>query len=425
MQTEMIEAVKSKSDTTLLAPTGSGKTLAFLLPLLDGIDPEEKEVQILIIAPSRELAIQISSVWNKMKNGYRLACCYGGHSIVDETNQLTNLFPKLVVGTPGRLLDHITRGSLQTSKIKRVIIDEFDKSLELGFQDEMEKLADHMPNVEQYIFASATDTNDLPAFANMGNGSIRVDYLNDKKSIKVYHVVSEKKDKIEALILLLSTFKGEQAILFCNYRAAVERICEQLAEHDVMSSAYHGGMEQEDRELSLFRFSVGESQLLVSTDLAARGLDIPDVKHIVHYHMPVDGDGFTHRNGRTARWQSDGAAYLLLHESERFPEYLALNLHVETANELPLWDLPKSVLGIPKPKVQVIYVGRGKLHKLSKGDLVGFLCKKGGLQMTDIFQILLLPKVSFVSVKSSVVKQMLQLVQGEKIKGQKTIFKAV
>lgn len=426
MQKEMIVGVASQSDVTLLAPTGSGKTLAFLLPLLDSIDPESKEVQVLIIAPSRELAIQIASVWEQMKNGFRVTCCYGGHSLMDEKNQLLNLNPTLVVGTPGRILDHLERGHLKTSSVKQVIIDEFDKSLELGFQEQMEQIVDALPVVEQHLLVSATDTSNLPAFADMSADAIRVDYLTDKKPLKIYRVTSPDKDKIESLHLLLSSFKGEQAILFCNYRESVERICAQLADRNVESSAYHGGMEQEDRELSLFRFSVGASQLLVSTDLAARGLDIPNVKHIVHYHLPIDGESFTHRNGRTARWESDGAAYLLLHSSETIPDYIQEKLD-ESADlkTLPEWKLPKQLIAIPKPNFQVIYVGRGKQHKLSKGDLVGFFCKIGGLKNSDIGRILLLPRVSFVSVKSSAAKQMLQLVQGEKIKGQKTIFKPV
>jgi len=423
MQQEMLAGVASQSDITLLAPTGSGKTLAFLLPLLNSLDIKSTDVQVLIIAPSRELAIQIASVWEQMKNGFRVTCCYGGHSMADEKNQLVNLHPSVVVGTPGRILDHLERGFLQTSSVKQVIIDEFDKSLELGFQEQMEQIVDALPVVEQHILVSATDTSDLPAFADMSADAIRVNYLTDQKPLTIYRVDSPEKDKIESLHLLLSSFKGEQAILFCNYRESVERICAQLADHNVASSAYHGGMEQEDRELSLFRFSVGASQLLVSTDLAARGLDIPNVKHIVHYHLPVDGESFTHRNGRTARWESDGAAYLLLHSSERIPDYIQEKL--DELGDFPEWKLPGQLLAIPKPAYQVIYVGRGKQHKLSKGDLVGFFCKIGGLKSNDIGRILLLPRVSFVSVKSSSVKQMLRLVQGEKIKGQKTIFKSV
>lgn len=426
MQKEMIAGVASKSDITLLAPTGSGKTLAFLLPLLNSIDIKSKEVQVLIIAPSRELAIQIASVWEQMKNGFRVTCCYGGHPMMDEKNQLLNLHPTVVVGTPGRILDHLERGHLRTSSVKQVIIDEFDKSLELGFQEQMEQIVDVLPVVEQHMLVSATDTSELPAFADMSSDAIRVNYLTDQKPLTIYRVDSPDKDKIDALHLLLSSFKGEQAILFCNYRESVERICNQLADRNVKSSAYHGGMEQEDRELSLFCFSVGASQLLVSTDLAARGLDIPNVKHIVHYHLPVDGESFTHRNGRTARWESDGAAYLLLHSSERIPDYLEERLN-GTANTPALaeWKLPAQLIAIPKPTYQVIYVGRGKQHKLSKGDLVGFFCKIGGLKSDDIGRILLLPRVSFVSVKSSSSKQMLRLVQGEKIKGQKTIFRPV
>jgi len=426
MQKEMMVGVASQSDITLLAPTGSGKTLAFLLPLLNSMDPQSKEVQVLIIAPSRELAIQIASVWEQMKNGFRVSCCYGGHPMADEKNQLLNLNPTVVVGTPGRILDHLERGTLKTTSVKQVIIDEFDKSLELGFQEQMEQIVDALPVVKQHILVSATDTSNLPDFADMSADAIRVNYLTDKKPLTIYRVESPDKDKIDSLHLLLSSFKGEQAILFCNYRESVERICNELAERDVKSSAYHGGMEQEDREMSLFRFSVGASQLLVSTDLAARGLDIPNVKHIVHYHLPVDGESFTHRNGRTARWEADGAAYLLLHSSERIPDYIQEKLDESTdSTALPKWELPKQLIAIPKPKYQVVYIGRGKQHKLSKGDLVGFFCKKGGLKSNDIGRILLLPRVSFVSVRSSVAKQMLRLVQGEKIKGQKTIFKVV
>ncbi len=204
---------------------------------------------------------------------------------------------------------------------------------------------------------------------------------------------------------------SESAIVFCNHRDAVERISDYLNEKGIYATFYHGGMDQEERERALIQFRNGSVSYLITTDLAARGLDIPEMKHVIHYHLPLKEDEFTHRNGRTARMKSTGNAYILLHESEKKVEYLEYNLAKMNLSETH--KLPK------KPLFQTIYISGGKKNKLNKFDIVGFFSQKGKLEKDDLGLIEVKDFVSFAAVKFSKVKDLLTLIRDEKMKGKK------
>jgi superfamily II DNA/RNA helicase len=417
MQREAVEVISGGGNVVLLSPTGSGKTLAFLLPLLSLMREGVEGVQALVLAPSRELALQINTVFHGMATKWSSCCCYGGHPIVEEKKTILGSRPALIIGTPGRIADHLRKGNIDVDSISTLVIDEFDKSLELGFQDEMAEIVEQLPKLRQRILLSATDSDEIPQFVGAG-GAKRIDYLEAQGSghserLRLMEVISPEKDKIDTLYKLLCALGGSSAIVFCNHRDAVDRVQSLLSERRLETEKFHGGMEQPQRERALYKFRNGSTHTLICTDLAARGLDVPEIEHVIHYHLPVNEEAFTHRNGRTARWSSTGASYIILNESEHLPEYVG---------EIERFELSEQVSRPPKSKWVTIYIGKGKKDKLSRMDIAGFFYKKGGLGRDDVGAIDVKEHYAFVAVRRTVAKQLLTLVQGEKIKGMKTLF---
>jgi superfamily II DNA/RNA helicase len=413
LQEDAYEAIAQKPNVLLLAPTGSGKTLAFLLPILKKLNPEVIGVQCLIITPSRELAIQIESVWKKMATGFKVNSCYGGHSMPIEIQSLSEP-PALLIGTPGRILDHIHRRSFTLNTIKTMVLDEFDKSLTLGYQEEMSAIIERLTRLETRVLASATANIVIPEFTGIKNPKI-LDFTEGSsqtnEGLAVKSVISLSKDKIDRLFELLCFIGSEQTIIFCNHRDATERTAEILNEKGIEAAFFHGGMEQADREKTLLQFRNGSIVFLVASDLAARGLDIPEVKHVIHYQLSIKKEDFTHRNGRTARMNAEGTAYLMLYDNEPAPAYV-----IPTPEVL---DVPKN-RPVPKSSEWVtLYISGGKKDKISKMDIAGFFMKKGHLLKEELGLITIMDFMSFVAVKKSKARKLLLLSQNEKMKGAK------
>lgn len=419
LQQETIRVATDIRDLIVLSPTGSGKTLAYLLPLLIQLENREKSkgISTLILVPSRELALQVSRVFSSMKSGHQVLCAYGGHSLLDEKNALLTGNPEILIGTPGRILDHLDRGNINTDSIELLIIDEFDKALELGFQEDMSAIIAFMTSLRRRILLSATDADEIPKFTGV-NRVLKLNYLDDNKDLEVrldlLKVVSPQKDKLDTLLNLLCTLGAESSIVFCNHRESVDRTVEFLKRNGVACAAFHGGLEQDWRERSLFKFANGSVFTLVATDLAARGLDIPEVEHVIHYHLPLDQDAFTHRNGRTARWEAKGSSYLILHEEEALPSFIDVEV-----KELPL---PESVPAPAEVVWTTLYIGKGKKDKLNVIDIVGYMHKVAKLEKHELGKISVKDHLSFVAVKSELAALVLKRCANEKIKGMKTII---
>lgn len=414
MQQAVLEAGTTK-DMLLLSPTGSGKTLAFLLPLLTTLTDEEKKIQALIIAPSRELAIQIETVFRSLGAGCKVNCCYGGHPLRIESRSL-EYPPTVLIGTPGRILDHLDRGNIELGTVRTLILDEFDKSLELGFLDEMKKIAAHLPGLRRRVLTSATAAVEVPAFVGMKK-PIRLSFLKETKEVKgltLRVVKSPVKDKLETLYKLLGELKGGSALVFCNYRETVERVSNYLTKMGVDNGCFHGGMEQMDRERALAYFRNGSTTVFISTDLASRGLDIAEVKHVIHYHLPVNEEAYVHRNGRTARMLAEGVAYLILNETETVPDYVT--------REPEEFFLPEVARKPTPPDWKTIVINRGKRDKLSKKDVVGFLFQKGALDKEDLGIVEIKESCAFAAVKRDKVKALLARIKDEKIKNLKAKY---
>ena len=441
MQQHAAEAILgSDGDVVLLSPTGTGKTLAYLLPLVQSLTPNPSSngegdlvaPQALVITPGRELALQSDNVLKSMGCGLRSMACYGGRPTMDEHRVLKEVRPHIIFGTPGRLNDHLDKENIARYGIRWLVIDEFDKCLEMGFHAEMQKLIKSLPGLKRRILLSATNAEQIPQFVNMAKKGTLIDFLPEEEQtserVTLYEVRSPQKDKLETLRQLLLGFGDASSIVFLNYRNAVERVSDYLKEQGFTISCFHGGLDQRQREDQLYRFSNGSANVLVATDLASRGLDIPDIQNIIHYHLPESEDGYIHRVGRTARWDASGRTFFILNSEESIPEFIIdhspLNIeHYEPTQKMVNGQW--SMVNVPAPKMSTLYIGKGKKDKISKGDIVGFLCKIGGLEPTDIGRIDVKDRYAYVAIRREKVKQTLHLVQGQKIKGIKTIVEEV
>ena len=343
---------------------------------------------------------------------------------MEEHRTMRGVNPSVIIGTPGRMNDHLKKGNFSAATVATLVIDEFDKCLEFGFHDEMSEVIGQLPSLRKRVLLSATDAEEIPQFAGVGGDSpssaariVKLDFLDPEAlapRLRLHKVVSPEKDKLETLYNLLCTLGYHSTLVFCNHRESVERVTGYLQAREFPCDMFHGGMEQPDRERTLYKFRNGSCAVLISTDLAARGLDIPRIENVVHYHLPVNEEAFTHRNGRTARWEASGNVYLILHSEEHLPDYIP--------GDIDTYEFPDTLPKPAKSRWTTLYIGKGKRDKLNKIDVVGFLYKKGGLAREEIGQVDVKDHYAFVAVRRSKVKQLLTLVQGEKIKGMKTVI---
>ncbi|MEJ6696968.1 MAG: DEAD/DEAH box helicase [Saprospiraceae bacterium] len=408
MQEQAALAIDSVDEVILLSPTGSGKTLAFLLPLIAILDEDIPEVQAMIIVPSRELAIQIEQVARDMGSGYKINTVYGGRPFSKDKMELAHT-PHLIIGTPGRLADHMRRGTFSTEWVKTLILDEFDKSLEIGFEEEMDEIIYNLPNAYRKILTSATQGVDIPDFVDLKK-PMTIDYLADGvKKLDIKAIISPDKDKLDTLVTAIRHLGNQPAIVFLNFKDAIDRVSDHLDDCDIPHGCFYGGLDQHDRERALLKFRNGTHQLLIATDLAARGIDVPEIKFIIHYHLPIREEEFTHRNGRTARMHSDGTAYVLHWKDEELPDFI--------------YGLPEEKLTenhkITKSVWTTLFISGGRKDKISKGDIAGLFFKIGKLKKDQLGIIELKSDCAFVAVSTSALNSVLQKVDNQRVKKKK------
>lgn len=426
MQRKMLDASSEGRDIILLSPTGSGKTLAFTLPLLKNLRPSTGRVQAVIIAPSRELVVQIAGIVRELAHGFKVTPLYGGHKVEDETNSLS-VTPDIVVATPGRLLDHAVRRNIDLMTVRILVLDEFDKCLELGFDEEMSKIIKRLKNVSRIYLTSATSVDVLPDYLSLTD-PLTIDYIpsdgetisSPRSRMRIHRVDSDHRDKLESLLGLLKNILSvdmpERTVVFVNHRESAERVAEFLKKAGVASALYHGALDQHEREKALVCFNNGSAPVLVATDLAARGLDIEKVKSVVHYHQPLTPEAYTHRNGRTARVDEDGDIYLLLGPEEEVKPFADYDdtLSIDPVESFHL-----------KSPLASIYISAGKKEKLSKGDILGFLTKDLGLESSQIGKIDLFDHYAIVALATSVARYVAKEGSARKIKGSRRKFSLI
>lgn len=416
MQTKMMQLASEPSDIILLSPTGSGKTLAFILPVLKILKAPTGRIQAVVIAPSRELVMQIAGILRDVARGFKTTALYGGHNAEDEKNSLS-VVPDIVVATPGRLLDHANRRNLDLTPVRVLVLDEFDKSLELGFESEMKRIMAKLKNVSRVILTSATDIDSIPDFVPLKKTE-RLDYLggnrNLRSRLRVHRVNSDGKDKLETLLALLHNImdgpEPDRTIIFVNHRESAERVAEYLRRKGVDCVLYHGALDQRSREKAIAMFNAGTAPVLVATDLASRGLDIEKVADIIHYHQPLTAETYTHRNGRTARVSEDGDVFLLIGPDEDVKDFVEFDdtFHLDTSRRSNL-----------RSSTESLFISAGKKEKLSKGDIAGCLIKEGGLEPSQVGRIDVFDHYSLAVVPASEVDRLVTLFKSRKIKGEK------
>ena len=411
MQKTTYKAAGKGKDIILLSPTGSGKTLAFLLPVLRNLNKNNADMQALIMVPSRELALQIEQVFKSIASKFKVSVCYGGHDKKIEVNNLIEA-PAVLIGTPGRIAYHLKNENFDPSTIETLVLDEFDKALEFGFHDDMSYIIEAMPNLSQRILTSATAMAEIPKFTGIENAE-KIDFLKvleSKPDFQLRKVKTTSEEKLDTLFHLLCKIGNKRTLIFCNHRDAVDRISALLKEKGISRETFHGGMEQDERERALLKFKNDSSRILITTDLASRGLDIPEVESIVHYQLPPKEDAFIHRNGRTARMIAKGFVYLIMTEDENFP-FIKKSIPEEKLTQD--YKLPA------RTPFLTLYISAGKKDKVNKVDIVGFLIKKGGLEKDDIGLIEVKDTTSYVAVNRQKMVALLKTLENQRLKNKK------
>lgn len=412
MQLAADEAIRTNNDVVLLSPTGTGKTLAFLLPALERLDREIENIQALILVPSRELAIQIEQVVREMGSGFKANAVYGGRAFAKDRTELAHP-PAILIGTPGRVADHLRRGTIEVEHIMTLVLDEFDKSLEVGFEGEMTEILRNLPGLKKKILTSATQNLEIPAFTGVKDPLV-VDFLQEGDSrLKVKTILTPEKDKLKSLLKLLSITGDDPGIIFCNFKDSIDEVSNFLNRNKISHSCFHGGMEQKDRERSLIKFRNGTENLLLATDLAARGIDIPEIRFIIHYQLPVRREEFVHRNGRTARMHRDGTAYVLQWEQEGLPEFIDPKTRWDEFSELSVEKRMK------RTGRKTLFISGGRKDKISKGDIAGLFLKQGNLQPEELGDIELKQDCAFVSVPSGKAEELIKELSDTRLKKKK------
>ncbi len=326
----------------------------------------------------------------------------------EETNSLS-VTPDIIVATPGRLLDHLKRGHLDLGTVSSLVLDEYDKALELGFADEMKRVCRRLTGLRLVILTSATPLAAIPEYLPAKDPQT-IDFSESdtpRRRMQVVRVESPSRDKLTTLSDLLHSLPNGRVIVFVNHRESAERIYDSLKKEHLPIGLYHGGLDQNDRENAIVQLANGSTPVLISTDLGARGLDIPELSAVVHYHMPTSPEAWTHRNGRTARQEAKGDIYVITAEGEDIPYYVTTDrdyapsghssdpIHSDTAT---------------------LYFNVGKKEKISRGDIVGFLIAKGGLTASEIGVITLRDHAALVGVPRKKARELLARLSPEKIK---------
>ena len=408
MQEEAIPTIERVKNTILLSPTGTGKTLAFLLPIINNLDITCKEVQALILVPSRELAIQIEQVIRNMGSGYKVNAVYGGRPISKDKIELKHT-PAILIGTPGRIDDHFRSDRFSREYIQTLVLDEFDKSLETGFESEMKAIIKKLPNLKKRILTSATQGIEIPEFVGLHKPKV-ISYLKDASTkLVLKKIISPSKNKLSSLLSLLNYLGNQPGIVFCNLRESVQEVSEFLHKNNISHGCFSGGMEQKDRERTLIKFRNGTYQVIIATDLAARGIDIPELKYIIHYELPRTAEEFTHRNGRTARVNAKGTAYILSWEKEYHPDFIK-DVAIETIDSI----------GKRKAQYwQTLFISGGRKDKISKGDVAGLFFKQGHLTKDQLGVIELKQDCTFVAVPKDQAQDLVARLNNSRLKKKK------
>ncbi len=322
VQQQVIPAFLQGQDLIVQAPTGTGKTAAFGIPIAQLTDSRKQGAQALILSPTRELAIQTAQVLQKLaqyQKGLRIATLYGGEPIARQLSAL-RARPQIIVATPGRLIDHIQRRSVSLSAVRIVVLDEADRMLDMGFQDELNRVLASVPAIHQTVLFSATLPGGiLDIAANYQREAKHITIKQDTltvKSVKQFYTTVNQGAKQNELMSLLKEAKPRLCLVFVNTKRMADSLCEDLQGKNLRADVLHGDINQQKRERIMKAFRTGRIDILVATDVAARGIDVRNIDLVVNYDLPIDSESYVHRIGRTGRAERAGTAHTLIYRRE-------------------------------------------------------------------------------------------------------------
>ncbi|MEG0249331.1 MAG: DEAD/DEAH box helicase [Peptostreptococcus sp.] len=442
VQKETIPYILEEKDVVVKSETGSGKTLAFAIPICNDVVWDERSPQALVIVPTRELAIQVKKDFFEVGRLRRLKTVdiYGKSPYMKQETAL-KARAHVVVGTPGRIIDHIERGNLRTDKIKYLVLDESDEMLNMGFLDQVETIIENLPKNRTNLLFSATMPEDIEKLSSK--------YMNNPKYVEIesnenafdrieqiaYKV--EASNKLDTLKNLTILENPDNCIVFCNTRDAVEEVYSYLDENDYKVDKIHGGMEQDDRTKVMQDFKMGKFRYLVATDVAARGIDVEDITHVINYDIPRDIEPYIHRIGRTGRKKKTGKAISFYRNNQgkylsEVESYTGRKIIKKDISELTIEDenikdfeekmREKQVGARLKGKelnkgIIKLHINAGKKTKMRAGDIVGAISNIDGVSAEDIGVIDIIPVSSFVEILNGKGEYVLKELQKVKIKG--------
>lgn len=425
IQSEALPFILEGHDLIAKAKTGSGKTATFGLGLLNKLVIENKKLQSLVICPTRELAVQVAEELRRLVRNIpncKILVITGGASEYQQLNSLDH-GAHIIVGTPGRLLKFLKKGVIDLNDLSFLVLDEADRMLDMGFQEDMEAIISFTPKEKQTLLFSATfplEIEELGANILINPKKVEVDSKHEKNIIKQTFVeVSDHKQKAEALLRVLGDYKPASTVVFCKTKQICADVAKFLSREGISALSIHGDLEQNERTVVLTKFSNHSCLVLVATDVAARGLDIKDLEAVVNFDLPQDADVYTHRIGRTARAGKIGLAFTFFvdYEKEKCQE---IENYLETENEYKVMDdfSADSRFDLTPP-MKTIYINGGKKDKIRPGDILGALVNVAGLSASQVGNISILDRQTYVAIDAHMARQTISKLAGEKIKGLK------
>lgn len=442
VQKETIPYVLKKQDLVVKSETGSGKTLAFAIPICNDVIWDERSPQALVIVPTRELAIQVKKDFFEIGRLRRLKTVdiYGKSPYMRQETAL-KARTHIVVGTPGRIIDHIERGNLRTDKIKYLVLDESDEMLNMGFLEQVETIIENLPSDRTNLLFSATMPEDIERLASKYMN--KAEYIEIESSENAFDRIEQisyevtASNKLDSLRKITISENPDNCIVFCNTRDTVEEVYDYLEEDSYRVDKIHGGMEQDDRTKVMQDFKMGKFRYLVATDVAARGIDVEDITHVINYDIPRDIEPYIHRIGRTARKKKTGKAITFSRSNQskflsEIESYTGRNIIKKDISEVIVEDedirsfedkmREKQAGSRLKEKelnkgILKLHINAGKKTKMRAGDIVGAISNIDGVNAEDIGVIDIIPVSSFVEILNGKGEYVLKELQNVKIKG--------
>ncbi|MBV2208866.1 MAG: ATP-dependent RNA helicase DbpA [Thermomonas sp.] len=425
IQEQALPAILDGRDVIAQAPTGSGKTAAFGLGLLRNIDVAAARPQALVLCPTRELADQVGQQLRKLATGIpnlKLSVLCGGIPLAPQLASLAQHAPQVVVGTPGRILELMQKDALDLRDLRTLVLDEADRMLDMGFDEPIRAIVKRTPKERQTLLFSATFPEAIRTLAqtmlrdpleiSVGGGA-------QPAAITSHFFTADPARRVQQLAALLLQFNPDSAVVFCNMRKDADEVAGSLAHYGFSALALHGDMEQRDRDEVLVRFANRSCNVLVASDVAARGLDIDDIGAVVNFELPSDADTYLHRIGRTGRAGRSGLALSLVAEKEL--DRLAMieqqqNGAIKREHIHPLEGRPR---GVPQAPMATLRIDAGRTDKLRPGDIVGALTGEAGLAKEAVGKIATFPTRSYVAITRKQASQALEKLRSGKIKGRR------